>query len=235
MIKAVMFDLDGTLLGQKIASSNVLKQLYLENKDYFKEITQKDFLDRWSKVAKKNVQEFFKGEISFEDKVIMQIQDLFDSFSYKMLKSETKEIFDKLLPIYENSIILYDDVIPCLEWLKRNKYRLGIITNGHSKDQRDKLIKYNLEKFFSPIVVSGDIGYAKPSKEIFLECIRLLDLPPQSILYIGDLIEMDVLGANNVGMKGIWINRHNLEESNYDIISIRSLKELKTLIKNDIN
>lgn len=232
MIEAIMFDLDGTLIGQKTASSNILKQVYLENEDTFKDITQKEFLETWAKVAKKNIQEFFKGEISFEDKIILQIQDLFANFKYQINKSEAKEIYEKLLPIYEQNIILYDDVIPCLEMLKKDGYRLGIITNGDSKDQREKLIRYNLEKYFSPIIISGDIGYAKPSKEIFLECIKLLDLLPQNILYIGDLIEMDVLSANKVGMKGVWINRNN-QEKKHEVISIGSLKELKMLI-NDV-
>jgi len=233
MIEAIMFDLDGTLIGQKTASSNVLKQLYLENKKKFRDITQKDFLESWFEVAKKNVQEFFRGEITFEDKVISQIEDLFSIFEYKLNKSQAKEIYDKLLPIYEKNIKLYDDVIPCLEMLKQEGFRLGIITNGHSKDQREKLIRYNLKSYFSLILVSGDIGFAKPNEEIFLECIKLLDLPPQNILYVGDLVEMDVLGANKVGMKGVWINRNN-QESKHNIISIRSLMELEALVKKGI-
>ncbi|MFX0033089.1 MAG: HAD family hydrolase [Candidatus Hodarchaeota archaeon] len=233
MIEAIMFDLDGTLIGQKTASSNILKQLYSENKKKFREITQKEFLESWFKVAKKNIQEFFRGEITFEDKVISQISDLFSIFDYKLNKSQAKEIYDKLLPIYEKNIKLYDDVIPCLEMLKKEGFRLGIITNGHSKDQREKLIRYNLKSYFSPIIVSGDIGFAKPNKEIFLECIKLLDLPPQNILYVGDLVEMDVLGANKVGIKGVWINRNN-QEREHDIISIRSLMELEALIKKGI-
>ena len=67
-----MFDLDGTLIGQKNASFIVLKQFYTENKNKFGKLEQNEFFDKWFKAGRKNFQEFLKGEISFEEKMIIQ-------------------------------------------------------------------------------------------------------------------------------------------------------------------
>ena len=229
MIEAIIFDLDGTLIGQKTASSKVLKQFYLENKSRFGSLAEKDFFNVWFKAGRKNLQEFVKGEITFEDKIITQIQELYKSLNSIISKNEAKKISDKFSPIYEQNLILYDDVIPCLEFLRNKGYQLGIITNGHIKDQRKKLRKFDIEKYFSPIIISGEIGFAKPSVEIFLECIRILELPPQNIIYVGDMVEMDVIGANRAGMKGVWLNREK-QENKFDFDFITNLTELQNLL-----
>ena len=230
MIKAIMFDLDGTLIGQKKASSMVLSQFYLENKARFGNMEQKEFFNNWFKAGRKNLPDFLKGEITFEDKMITQILEFFQNSNNKIVESKASEIFNKFLPIYEENIILFDDVIPCLEYLSREKYQLGIITNGHSKDQREKLRRFNLEKYFPTVIISGEIGFAKPSAEIFLECANILKLSPNEIMYIGDMVEMDIIGANEVGIRGIWLNRES-EKNHTDILSISTLNELKNLVE----
>jgi putative hydrolase of the HAD superfamily len=229
MIKAIMFDLDGTLISQRNASSIVLNQFYIDNKYRFSNLEQKEFFDRWSKTGRKNFQEFLKGEITFEEKMVTQILEFFERLDNKIDKKQAKEIFDKFLPIYEENMLLYDDVIPCLEFLKRSNYQLGVITNGHSKDQRNKLRRFDLERYLPIIIISGDIGVAKPNAKIFFECINNLELAPQEIIYIGDTPEMDVVGANKVGMKGVWLNRES-EQNKYNTISINNLNKLKTLL-----
>lgn len=229
MIEAITFDLDGTLIGQKKSSSKVLKQFYLENKVRFGDLKEKDFFNTWFNAGKKNLQEFLKGEITFEEKIITQIQEFYKSLKDVISKNEAKRIYDKFSPIYEKNLILYDDVIPCLEFLKKEGYQVGLITNGHPKDQGEKMRKFDIEKYFYPIIISGEIGFVKPNVEIFLECSKILELPPQNIIYIGDIVEMDVIGAINAGMKGIWLNREKGERK-FDIDSITNLDELKILL-----
>jgi putative hydrolase of the HAD superfamily len=201
----------------------------MDNKYRFSNLEQKDFFDNWTKAGRKNFQEFLKGKITFEEKMVTQILEFFERLNSKIEKEEANEIFNKFLLIYQENIFLYNDVIPCLEVLKKNSYQLGIITNGHSKDQREKLHRFDLERYFPTIIVSGDIGVAKPNPKIFFECIHILELTPQEVMYIGDTPEMDVIGANRVGMKGVWLNRES-EHTKYNIISIDNLNKLIKLL-----
>ena len=230
MIEAIIFDLDGTLVGQEKSGSIVLKQFYQEIKNRFNYLKEKEFIDIWFKVGKRNLNEFLIGKITFEEKIVAQIQELFKSLNRKLSKKEAKALYEKLSPVYKKNLMLYSDVIPCLDLLRKEKYHLGIITNGHPMDQREKLLKFNIDNYFSPIIISGEIGYAKPDQRIFIHCAKKLNLLPQEIIYVGDLIEMDVIGANNAGMKGVWLNREN-RQSNFDIDSITNLSELKSLLK----
>jgi len=230
MIKAIIFDLDGTLIGQKKASSVVLTQFYSDNKMKFNNLGQKEFFDIWKKSGRKNLSEFLRGELTFEEIIINQILEFFKELKIPIEKKEAKELYNKFLPIYEENMVLFEDVIPCLEFLKDEGYKIGIITNGNRKDQMEKLNRFGLTKFFSTITISGDVGVAKPGVEIFDKCIKQFDLFPDNIMYIGDLIEMDVYGAQNAGMRGVWLNRES-KETEFEGTSIKDLKELEKLLE----
>ena len=230
MIKAIIFDLDGTLIGQKKGSSVVLNQFYSDNKMRFDNLGQKDFFDVWKKAGRKNLSEFLRGKITFEEKMINQILEVFKELKIAIEKKEANELFKEFLPIYEENMVLFEDVIPCLEFLKDEGYKTGIITNGNRKDQMEKLNRFGLTKFFSTITISGDVGVAKPNVEIFNKCINQLELCPVSIIYVGDLIEMDVYGAQNAGMRGVWLNRES-NEFEFEGTSIKTLNELEKLLE----
>ncbi len=230
IIKNILFDIDGTLIGQKIRGDITLRTFYLENKEKFDNVSEKEFFNLWLNAGKINFQQFLKGEISFEEKITSQILEVFKHSSSEIDRHKANMIFNKFLPLYEENLQLYEDVIPCLEDLKKEGYRLGIISNGHSEDQRKKLNKFGIKDYFSTIVISGDIGFAKPNPKIFLESIKILNVDPQDVIYIGDMIEMDIIAANKVGMKAIWINRAK-REVKFDGPSISDLTNLKEIIE----
>ena len=97
-----------------------------------------------------------------------------------------------------------------LELAKENNVKLGIITNGPSEHQWSKIEALGVESWINRenIIVSGDYGINKPDDRIFEIMKEKLQLPNDSLYYIGDSIENDVVGANNAGWKSIWINRY---------------------------
>ena len=97
-----------------------------------------------------------------------------------------------------------------LELAKENNVKLGIITNGPSEHQWSKITALGVESWINRenIIVSGDYGINKPDDRIFEIMKEKLQLPNDSLYYIGDSIENDVVGANNAGWKSIWINRY---------------------------
>lgn len=106
-----------------------------------------------------------------------------------------------------------DTTISILEFAKKNNVKMGIITNGPSEHQWAKVNALAVEKWIprENIIVSGDLGINKPDVRIFVAMQEKLQLGVESLYYIGDSFENDIVGANNVGWKAIWINRYNKE------------------------
>jgi HAD superfamily hydrolase (TIGR01509 family) len=124
-------------------------------------------------------------------------------------------IFGTYLAAYEQSWKLYDDVLPCLESL--SGYRLAVISNGDSDQQRRKLEQTGIAPYFSSVVISGDLGVSKPHPDIFRQSLQALGLLPQEAVYVGDRLEVDALGAEGAGMHGVWLVRGGCEGDPADL------------------
>jgi putative hydrolase of the HAD superfamily len=88
-----------------------------------------------------------------------------------------------------------------------SRVKLGMITNGASDIQRDKILGSELAEFFDLILVSGEEGFGKPKPEIFRLAIDRLNADESSAVMIGDSLARDVAGAAGVGIKSVWVNR----------------------------
>lgn len=87
---------------------------------------------------------------------------------------------------------------------------MGLITNGYSEVQRPRLAAFDLERYFEAVVVSSEIGHAKPSGEFFAVAFELLGDPePSSVLVVGDSLSSDIAGGANAGTATCWFNPVN--------------------------
>jgi FMN phosphatase YigB (HAD superfamily) len=87
------------------------------------------------------------------------------------------------------------------------RYRFGIVSNfDHGPTVETALALYGIRDRFETVVVSADTGWRKPHKEIFQEAFRRMEIGPADAIFIGDTPEVDVLGAQAVGMDVIWID-----------------------------
>lgn len=77
----------------------------------------------------------------------------------------------------------------------RKDYKLGLVTNGPSASQWEKVHRIGGELFFDAIVVSGDVQREKPHPLIFEEAFRRLDVSPMECLMVGDKLETDIKGG----------------------------------------
>ena len=115
------------------------------------------------------------------------------------------------------------------------KMTLGIITNGPSEHQRDKIRALGVERWIpmERIWISGDLGVGKPHKEIFETARERLGLKPEELCFVGDAYGQDILGAKNVGWQTVWFNhrgRHATGDVTPDY-EVRSEQALITLLE----
>ena len=117
----------------------------------------------------------------------------------------------------------FADVVPGLEAL-HGMYTLGTLTNGSMRPER-----LGLEKYFDFIVMSVEHGgIEKPDPRIFEVAVREARCEPHELLHVGDHIEYDVRGANDAGVRSVWLNRTG-ESSSSGVrpdLEVTSLSEL---------
>ena len=102
-----------------------------------------------------------------------------------------KDIFNVWLDLRYRYLALSPEIIGMLQTL-RLQYLLGIITNGPSNAQWEKIDKLNLNKYFDCILVSSDLPWAKPNQNIFYAACSYLGVPPHECLMVGDKLETDI-------------------------------------------
>ena len=109
--------------------------------------------------------------------------------------------------------------------------RLVLATNGASDLQRLKLETSSLAGYFDDVLVSSDIGFAKPHPHFFEHALRHADAGPDETLMVGDNIRKDIGGAQEAGIRGIWVNRKDREPGEVvPFAEIGNLLELRDFI-----
>jgi putative hydrolase of the HAD superfamily len=132
--------------------------------------------------------------------------------------------------IESESYRLFDDARRFLE-MPPMDLPLGLVTNGPSDLQREKINVLGIEHRFSVIVVSGEVGFAKPDPRPFLVALQSLSVAPAHAWHVGDSMAMDVAGADAAGVRSVWLNRRRVQTGTDDrspTIEIHSLDELST-------
>jgi putative hydrolase of the HAD superfamily len=100
-----------------------------------------------------------------------------------------------------NTVAPYDDVLPGLERLGR-RVLVGSISNGNAD-----LGAIGMAHHFKVSVAAHELGRAKPDPAIFLAACALLDVAPADAVYVGDDVLLDVRGAQQAGLRAVWLNR----------------------------
>lgn len=127
---------------------------------------------------------------------------------------------------------LFEDARGLLEWLPA-RLPVGVITNGSSDTQWEKIRRLGLDAVTKANLVSGDIGAAKPDPVIFRHALDRLGVMPHDAWHVGDSLMSDVGGAKSAGLTAVWLNRAGTarpDDAPVPHYEIRSLAELRTLL-----
>ena len=198
----------------------------MEEKSKFKKAILKS--DQWfaEQTAKKSMH-----LLNDEEKKIFYCEYERKIFSYlgqNLSESESEKIWSYVYS-QKSSLKKYDDVLPCLKFLKENNFMAGIITNIDAKGE-DLIKKLNLSNYILKIITSYDAGASKPSKKIFEYALNSFNSTPSECLFIGDQIETDIIGAKNSNIIPILLDRENHNNSYKECKVIKNLNELQSII-----
>ena len=120
---------------------------------------------------------------------------------------------------------LYPDADELLVELKQN-YKLGIVTNGVAGLQRQKWHGCGLAPWFDAVAISGELGVGKPNPSIFESIANELQVPLESCVMVGDNADRDVQGGINAAIKTVWIDRGFKPRTAIATLEVKQLLEM---------
>ncbi len=125
---------------------------------------------------------------------------------------------------------LFDDALQVVSVVSESSH-VGLITNGPSRIQRDKIARLAIGDLFELILVSEEEGIWKPDPLIFRRALDRFGIQPDDAMYVGDSAEHDVVGARAAGITSVWINRRGRDwpggvRADHEIRSLLELPEL---------
>ena len=259
MLRAVLFDLDDTLMPDETAANEALVATAGLAKEWHN-IPPGDLKDSVRRIARR---------IWNAHPVVAPYNGTFDVSSWEALSSSfegdddemrqlhkwapeyRREVWNQALcecglcdPLLADRLsVLYPmerrarykpfpDVIPALTELKR-EFALGLVTNGPSDLQWEKLERAGLKDCFAAIVISREVGVMKPDPRIFAIALDWLGAAASDSVFAGDTPRTDIVGAHAAGMKAVWLNRDNssLPDGITPDAEIRELPELRPALE----
>jgi len=126
-------------------------------------------------------------------------------------------------------LLLYDDVLPILSWLKGRGLTIGIISNV-DRDINGYCQNLGLNPILDLVVTSVEVGVGKPGAAIFFTALTRAGVEPEAAVHIGDQYRIDVMGAKGVGMKALLIDRDDFYPEITDCPRLHSLWEVQNYL-----
>ena len=105
-------------------------------------------------------------------------------------------------------LTLFPDALPTLRTLRATPgvAAVGLLTNGPSTVQREKIALLGLEGEVDFAIISGDFAFEKPDPRIFTAALAAASATASETVYVGDSVAFDMIGARNAGLRTIWKN-----------------------------
>jgi putative hydrolase of the HAD superfamily len=104
-------------------------------------------------------------------------------------------------------MVLFPEAREFLETLRRRGMPLALVTNGDASQQRDKIERHDLARYFDVMIIEGEFGCGKPEEAVYREALRVLGAKPADTWMVGDHLEWDVFAPQRLGLTGVWIDR----------------------------
>lgn len=226
----LFFDLDHTLWDFERNSAVTLRTLYddfnLEKKGI---VPFESFRSRYEEHNEKLWARYRKGFIRREElrwkRMWLTLIDF--KIGDESLAKDMSVIYLEHLPKQGHLLPFAMDV---LNYCNKKQYRMHLITNGFETTQWEKMRTSGIEHFFEEVITSESSNSLKPHPEIFEYALKATGAAIPQSLMIGDSLEVDIIGARNIGMDQVYFNPSQIPHKENITHEIKSLSELKVIL-----
>lgn len=206
MIRAVLIDLDDTLVDHQHAMRSALRVLH--DKDPRLQALGFDFLlAEWQRVLEAMHDDVAVGRIPIHESRIIRYRHFYDLAGAPVDRAEAEEIATDHMQTYMSNRRIVPGAVALMEIVRRHA-RTAVVTNNTVIEQDEKLLTFGLWPHVDALVTSEECGVAKPDSAIFITALERLGVGVDEAVMVGDSWENDIIGAAGIGMRAIWLNRH---------------------------
>lgn len=219
MIKGILFDLDNTLID------------FMKMKDRCTKASIDAMLQAGLNIS---YEEAYNGLFKVYEEHGIENPEFFQEFLKKAINKIDYKILSAGIIAYRKiktgQLIPYPNVEETLKILKKNKIKLGIVSDAPKLKVWLRLTAINLVNYFDIVLGYEDTGKLKPSAEPFKKALEKLQLNPKEVLFVGDNPKRDILGAKKIGMKTVLAKYGQVIDGEGADYAITNIKELLKII-----
>ncbi|RLE64448.1 MAG: hypothetical protein DRJ38_05505 [Thermoprotei archaeon] len=220
-VKAVSFDLDGTIL--RLNPPDIIIRKFLENYGILKDLEEitrvlNALTNRMEELKRLDVKSYYINL----NRMILEALGIREK-TYELAVLMYRDWFRFA------DAELYEDVIQVLEYLFRKNFKIGIISDNFSDEVWKIIREHGIDMYFSTIVTPDITGCFKPNPGIYKEFERKIGVRGSYIMHVGDDLKRDYFGALNAGFNAVLLDRAKRELTG--INKIQSLYELINLLE----
>jgi putative hydrolase of the HAD superfamily len=210
-IKAVLFDLDDTLIDWSGLQGDISTIELRHWQNVYQYLTDqghplRPFDDFWQQLYEVISNAWVEAKKSWSGVSFVQLTH---DFLLNCGLDMTQIDIDDVLRAYNwgplPGVAPFDDALPVLDQLKNDGYKIGLITNAMQPMwMRDvELQAFGILDYLDVRLTSGDVGFMKPHPFIFWQALELLEVQPEESVFVGDRPANDIVGANEAGLTSI--------------------------------
>ncbi len=226
-IRHIFFDLDRTLWDFEMNSRETLEELYCESLASETNISAEEFIGIYHKHNERLWSEYRKGAIKKEVLRWKRFQLTFKEIG--IVNNDLAQQFDnEYIARSPQKTNLFPGAIDILQYLSKH-YQLHILTNGFLETQNLKINNAGIAPFIKHMTTSEEAGHQKPEAGAFEYALKKAGATVKNSVMVGDDLEIDIIGAHNVGMRQVFFNPakqpHNFKPS-WEIVTLSELKQI---------
>jgi YjjG family noncanonical pyrimidine nucleotidase len=220
----LLFDADGTLFDYDKAELIALKTTF--------EYTDTPFSDfyhqRYRHINDGLFKDLEKRLITSIELRTKRFELLFSEFKIDL---DVKEFSDKYLQNISNNSTLITGALETIRSLYP-QYKMLLVTNGIADVQRPRFDNSEIRRYFENIIISDEVGFAKPATEFFDIAFKTIGQPSKKdVMIIGDSLTSDMAGGMKYGIDTCWYNPHQVKNERnvnitYEIFDLHELLKM---------
>lgn len=204
-VRAVVFDLDDTLFDHTGSATAGLRDWLTE----LGHAPTDDLVSQWFRIEQVHFDSWLAGKTTHQGQRRARLREYLPLLGRTAPPDDdaADAAYEVYLKWYRRSWRAYDDARPALEVAQGNGLRIGVLTNGSTRQQNAKLERIGLSGFVDVVCTSESLGVSKPAAQAYHRTCAALGADPGETLMIGDNLDLDVVAARAAGLNAVHLDR----------------------------